>query len=105
MIQNIISDLKYAVRAMRRAPLFTAIAVASLALGLGANTAIFSLLDQILLRPVAVQDPQDWSMLDSPGTNMGRIYGPTTCSRIRCTRTCATTTKRSADCWRALPLP
>lgn len=74
MFQNLTADLKFAVRAMRRAPLFTAIAVASLALGLGANTVIFSLLDQILLRPVAVRNPQELVMLDAPGPNMGRTY-------------------------------
>lgn len=75
MFQNLLSDTKYAIRAMRRAPLFTFIAVASLALGLGANTAIFSLLDQILLRPVAVRSPQELVLLDAPGTKMGRVYG------------------------------
>jgi len=78
MIQNLASDTRYAFRAMRRAPLFTFIAVASLALGLGANTAIFSLFDQILLRPAAVRNPHELVMLDSPGSRMGRSYGPHT---------------------------
>ena len=50
-------DLRFAVRSMRRNPGFTAIAVATLALGIGVNTAIFSLIDQVLLWKVPARDP------------------------------------------------
>src|ERR1035438_4235850 len=54
-------DLVYSFRSLLRSPLFTAAAVASLALGIGANTAIFSLLDQVVLRSLPVRDPQSRS--------------------------------------------
>ena len=49
-MRNLLADLKYALRGLRRNPLFATVAILSLALGIGANTAIFTLLDQILLR-------------------------------------------------------
>ncbi len=52
------NDIRYALRLMRRSPGFTAVAVFSLALGIGANTAIFSLFDTIMLRPLAVSHPE-----------------------------------------------
>jgi len=51
-------DLEHGVRALRRSPVFTTAAVLSLALGIGANTAIFSLLDQVVLRSLPVADPE-----------------------------------------------
>src|SRR5437660_11829549 len=52
------NDLRYAVRTLRNAPVFAFVAVLSLALGIGANTAIFSLIDALLLRMLPVRDPQ-----------------------------------------------
>src|SRR5215813_2016193 len=53
-----LADLRYALRLMRRAPGFTALAVLSLALGIGANTAIFSLMYTVMLRLLPVEHPE-----------------------------------------------
>jgi predicted permease len=55
--ENLIRDASYGVRAMLRSPGVTLVALLSLALGIGANTAIFSLMDRVLLRSLPVQDP------------------------------------------------
>jgi macrolide transport system ATP-binding/permease protein len=57
-VERLIQDLKYGLRMLGRNPGFTAIAVVSLALGIGANTAIYSFMDAILLRALPVPDPQ-----------------------------------------------
>ena len=57
VMEDFVADLRYASRMMRRAPAFTAVAVLSLALGFGANTAIFSLLDALLLKSLPVHEP------------------------------------------------
>ena len=59
------SHLRDAVRALRAAPLVTTVAVLSLALGIGANTAIFSLVDRLLLRALPVREPQRLVLLHS----------------------------------------
>src|SRR6266700_1500094 len=57
-MSELIHDLRYAVRTLSNTPAFTAVAVLSLALGIGANSAIFSLLNALVLRPLPVADPQ-----------------------------------------------
>ena len=69
------SDLRLALRGLRRSPLFTAVAILSLALGIGANTAIFTLIDQILLRKLPVRAPEELVMLHQQGPNMGSNAG------------------------------
>ena len=50
-------DFRLAIRGLGRSPLFASVAILSLALGIGANTAIFTLMDQILLRKLPVREP------------------------------------------------
>jgi predicted permease len=59
-------DLGYAVRTLRRSPGFTAAALLSLVLGIGANTAIFTLIDHLLLRSLPVREPARLAMLSNP---------------------------------------
>ena len=65
------ATFRIVLRGLLRTPLFTAIAIVSLALGIGANTAIFSLLDQLLLRTLPVQNPQELAYLYHPGQVQG----------------------------------
>ncbi len=66
-----LNDFRFALRTFRRSPAFVAIAVASLALGIGANTAIFSLFDQVLLRSLPVADPGRLVLFHSEGQDPG----------------------------------
>src|SRR5271169_4006535 len=56
-IESSVADLRYSLRALRSQPAFMAVAVLSLALAIGANSAIFSFADALLLRPLAVPNP------------------------------------------------
>ncbi len=74
MFGNISKDIIYALRSLRRTPLFTAAAILSLALGIGANTAIYSLVDQVLLRSLPVRNPEQLVIVKSPGSRIGSVY-------------------------------
>src|SRR2546428_5960911 len=63
--------IRLASRTLRKTPFVTGVAVLSLALGIGANAAIFSLFDQILLRPLPVPDPDRLVNLEAPGPKPG----------------------------------
>lgn len=70
-MKNLAQDARFALRQLRRKPGFAAVAVLSLALGIGANAAIFSLFDQILLRSLPVQEPDRLVNLQAPGPKAG----------------------------------
>src|ERR1035438_6860766 len=69
-------DLRFALRSLTRSPLFALVAVASLALGIGANTAIFTLIDQLMLRLLPVAQPDQLVMIWSTEPHMGSNRGP-----------------------------
>src|SRR5687768_12071180 len=69
------SDLRLAIRSLRRSPLFATVAILSLALGIGANSAIFTLIDQIVLRKLPVAAPEQLVMLYQQGLHNGSNMG------------------------------
>ncbi|HUJ21651.1 MAG TPA: ABC transporter permease, partial [Bryobacteraceae bacterium] len=73
MMRELLTDFRYALRNLRRSPAFTAVALASLALGIGANSAIFTLLDQALLRRLPVQHPEQLVLLKFNNVDRGSI--------------------------------
>ena len=71
-LETTLQDLGYAVRTLRKSPGFTTIAALSLALGIGANTAIFSLISALILRPLPVEDPRSLVVVGD-GSQVGSV--------------------------------
>ncbi len=74
-MSSLLPDLRFALRAIRRSPLFALVAILSLALGIGANTAIFTLMDQLMLRQLPVKAPGQLVMLYQRGSHNGSNMG------------------------------
>src|ERR1700732_4627251 len=72
---HFVQDLRYAVRTFRKSPVFVVVAVLSLAFGIGANMAIFTLVDQLLLQLLPVKDPQQLVLLWGRGPHYGSNNG------------------------------
>src|SRR5215472_8536180 len=79
-LEQIGQDLRYGFRSLRKSSLFTVVAVLTLAFGIGANTAMFSLLDQVVLRLLPVRDPEQLVIVRETGNHYGNTYGANTIS-------------------------
>jgi len=100
-MKEIRQDLVYGARMLAKSPAFTAVAILSLALGIGANTAIFSLIDALLLRQLPVPNPRELVALTNPnesGTSIGYSTGERGTVSTREFEGCATIPRFSPEC-------
>ena len=74
-MKHLVRDLKYAIRGLSRSPLFTIVALVSIALGIGANTAIFTLVNEVLLRALPVKEPEQLVLFNGARNHYGSNSG------------------------------
>lgn len=77
-MQNLLQDIRYAFRSLMKRPGFVAVAVVTLAFGIGANTAIFSVVDAVLLSPLSFPEPERIVVVDGTNLNLGIAEGGAT---------------------------
>src|SRR5262245_35874608 len=72
MIDSFLRDIRFALRLMRQTPLVSGVAMLSLALGIGANVAIFSLVNALMLKTLPIHEPEALMILNQPPSEAGR---------------------------------
>lgn len=78
--ESVLSDVRFGLRTLCKNPSFSIVAMLTLALGIGANTAMFSLLDQVVLRLLPVSHPEQLVIVTETGNHYGNGYGANTIS-------------------------
>jgi putative ABC transport system permease protein len=99
MMDALLRDLRFALRGLARSPAFTAIAVLTLALGIGANTAIFSVVNAVLLRPLAYGEPEQLVALTSSFSARGTANVPVSAPELNDYRREVNALEDAAGAW------